>query len=103
MSGENCNPEPVRLNLMERDMAVVQHRLKEMERRHESVPTRVTKLEQQMEHMSEQLSELHEGQVLLTGSVTAMGNKIAWGMGVGGAVWAIVQFVGPSLFRGLMP
>jgi len=95
--------EPTRLGVLERDMAVTKHRLDQMESRHESVPTRVTKLEQQFEHMSGQLSELNEGQQKLTTVVSGIGTKITWALAVASTLWAILQMVGPTLLRQVFP
>lgn len=95
--------DPTRLGVLERDMAVTQHRLAQMEHRHESVPIRVTKLEQQFEHMSGQLSELNVGQQKLTTVVSGIGTKITWALAVASTLWAILQMVGPTLLRQVFP
>ncbi|SIR15658.1 hypothetical protein [Pseudomonas flexibilis] len=92
-----------RLGSIERDLAVVQHRLHQIEHRHESVPTRVTKLEQQFEHMSGQLAQLNEGQQALTDVVTGIGRKITWALAIASTLWAILQMVGPTLLRVFVP
>ena len=66
-------------------------------------PTRVTKLEQQFEHMSGQLSELNEGQQKLTVVVSDIGKKITWALAIASTLWAILQMVGPTLLRILFP
>ncbi|BAP43929.1 putative uncharacterized protein [Pseudomonas sp. StFLB209] len=100
MTGSVAN-DPVRE--LERDMAVMKHRLVAMEKRQESVPTRVTKLEQQFEHMSGQLSELNKGQQELTGVVAGIGKKITWALAIASTLWAILQMVGPTLLRAVFP
>lgn len=95
--------DPDRVSVLERDMAVTQHRLGQMEKRHESVPTRITKLEQQFEHMSGQLSELNEGQQKLTSVVSEIGRKITWALAIASTLWAILQMFGPTLLRVLVP
>ena len=92
-----------RLGNIERDLVLVQYRLGSMENRHESVPIRVTKLEQQFEHMSGQLSQLNEGQQKLTTVVAAIGSKITWALAVASTLWAILQMFGPVLLRVLFP
>ncbi|MGO4366648.1 hypothetical protein [Pseudomonas sp. PAB10] len=99
----NSGADPLRLGLLERDMSVVQFRLEAMEARHESVPIRVTKLEQQFEHMSGQLSELNKGQQKLTTVVSAIGSKITWALAIASTLWAILQMFGPTLLRVLFP
>jgi chromosome segregation ATPase len=98
-----ADSEPGRLVGLERNMAVMEHRLTFMENRHESVPIRVTKLEQQFEHMSGQLSELNEGQQKLTSVVAGIGNKITWALAVASTLWAILQMFGPVLLRVFVP
>ncbi len=93
----------VRLNALEQVMAVTQHRLELMERRHESVPIRITKLEQKFEHLSGQLSELNEGQQKLTSVVSGLGTKITWALAVASTVWAMLQLFGPTLLRVVFP
>lgn len=92
-----------RLGSIERDLVLVQYRLGSMENRHESVPIRVTKLEQQFEHMSGQLSELNEGQQKLTTVVSGIGTKITWALAVASTLWAILQMIGPTLLRLVLP
>ncbi|NWB99082.1 hypothetical protein HX882_24615 [Pseudomonas gingeri] len=82
---------------------MVQYRLGQMESRHESVPIRVTKLEQQFEHMSGQLAELNLGQQKLTVVVSAIGSKITWALAIASTLWAILQMFGPTLLRMLLP
>ncbi|GFM72991.1 hypothetical protein PSCICL_39830 [Pseudomonas cichorii] len=84
---------------LESDMAVIKHRLGSLEKRHESVPIRVTKLEQQFEHMSGQLAELNEGQHKLTSVVSDIGKKITWALAIASTLWAILQMVGPTLLK----
>ena len=88
---------------LERDMAVMQHRLVSLEKRHESVPIRVTKLEQQFEHMSGQLAELNQGQQKLTVVVSDIGKKITWALAIASTLWAILQMIGPTLLRQVIP
>jgi chromosome segregation ATPase len=89
-------PEPTRV-------AVLEHRVEQLERRHESVPIRVTKLEQQFEHMSGQLSQLNQGQQELTSVVAGIGRKITWALAIASTLWAILQMFGPTLLRILVP
>ncbi len=96
-------PDPDRIAALAIDMAVTRHRLGQLEKRHESVPTRITKLEQQFEHMSGQLSELNEGQQKLTTVVSEIGRKITWALAIASTLWAILQMFGPTLLRVLLP
>lgn len=84
-------------------LGLIEYRLMVMEKRHESVPIRVTKLEQQFEHMSGQLAELNEGQQKLTGVVSEIGKKITWALAIASTLWAILQMVGPAVLRAVFP
>ena len=88
-----------RLGRLERKMAVVEHRVGQME----TVPTRVTKLEQQFEHMAGQLSELNEGQHKLTVAVTAIGSNVTRLLTILTLVGALLQMVVPALLRVWFP
>ncbi|KFE50264.1 hypothetical protein IV02_17705 [Pseudomonas syringae] len=88
---------------LEREVMLISYRVGELERHHGTVPTRVTKLEQQFEHMSGQLSQLNEGQQKLTTVVAAIGSKITWALAVASTLWAILQMFGPALLRVLLP
>ena len=88
---------------LEREVMLIGYRVGELEKHHGTVPTRVTKLEQQFEHMSGQLSQLNEGQQKLTNVVAAIGSKITWALAVASTLWAILQMFGPALLRVLLP
>nr|WP_288912139.1 hypothetical protein [uncultured Pseudomonas sp.] len=92
-----------RLNKLERVFAVLDHRMRDLERRNESVPTRLTTLEQRFEHMSGQLEELNEGQQKLTSVVSGLGTKITWALAVASTLWAVLQMIGPALLRVVFP
>ena len=98
---ESVVNDPVRL--LELDMAVFKHRLVSLEKRQESVPTRVTKLEQQFEHMSGQLSELNAGQQTLTVAVNDIGAKVGRLLTILTLVGAVLQMVVPALLRVWFP
>jgi hypothetical protein len=88
---------------LEREVMLIGYRVGELEKHHGTVPTRVTKLEQQFEHMSGQLSQLNEGQQKLTNVVAAIGSKITWALAVASTLWAILQMFGPTLLRVFLP
>ena len=88
---------------IEREVMLIAYRVSELERHHGTVPTRVTKLEQQFEHMSGQLSQLNEGQQKLTVVVSDIGKKITWALAIPSTLWAILQMVGPTLLRLVFP
>lgn len=92
-----------RLTAIERDVAMIDYRLGQMETRHELVPTRVTMLEQRFEHMSGQLAELNVGQQKLTAVVSAIASKITWALAIASTLWAILQMFGPVLLRVFIP
>lgn len=95
--------DPGRVAVIEREMAVLTHRVGSIEKRNESVPTRLTTLEQRFEHMSGQLVQLNEGQQKLTTVVARIGTKITWALAVASTLWAILQMVGPALLRVVFP
>lgn len=99
--------EPVsdaaRLGWLERKVAVIEHRLGDIEERHETVPTRVTKLEQQFEHMAGQLSELNVGQQALTVAVNVIGSKVGRLLTILTIVGAVLQMAVPALLRVWFP
>jgi len=99
----DVSPDVTRQGRIEREVMLIAYRVGELERHHGTVPTRVTKLEQQFEHMSGQLSQLNEGQQKLTTVVAAIGSKITWALAVASTLWAILQMFGPALLRVLLP
>lgn len=92
-----------RLGKIEQKMAVVEHRLDEMSIRHDMVPTRVTKLEGQFEHMAGQLASLNNGQEKLTVAVTDLGAKVAKLLTILMLVGAGLQMAVPALLRVWFP
>ena len=92
-----------RLRWLERKVAVIDHRLGDIEVRHETVPTRVTKLEQQFEHMAGQLCELNAGQRALTGAVNVIGSKVGRLLTILTLVGAVLQMAVPALLRWWFP
>ncbi len=93
----------VRIGKLERDLAVLDHRLGDVERLNRDVPPRLTRLEQQFEHMTEQLDDLNAGQQKLTSTVDNIGRKITWALGVASTLWALLQMFGPVLLRLVLP
>ncbi|HHK4065960.1 TPA: hypothetical protein ACQSOH_002489 [Pseudomonas aeruginosa] len=93
----------VRIGKLERDLAVLDHRLGDVERLNRDVPPRLTRLEQQFEHMTEQLDNLNAGQQKLTSTVDNIGRKITWALGVASTLWALLQMFGPVLLRLVLP
>ena len=88
---------------LEIQVAVLDQRLTSLETRNESVPIRLTTLEQRFEHMSGQLEELNEGQQKLTTVVSGIGTKITWALAVASTLWAVLQMFGPTLLRLVFP
>jgi len=99
----DVSDDVTRQGRLEREVMLIEYRVGELEKHHGTVPTRVTKLEQQFEHMSGQLSQLNEGQQKLTNVVAAIGSKITWALAVASTLWAILQMFGPALLRVLLP
>ncbi|MNJ32846.1 hypothetical protein D3C77_275220 [compost metagenome] len=97
------NNRPAPKAKLESQMAVLEHRVSELEERHEGVPTRVTRLEGQFERMDTQLSALNEGQRELTATVSDIGTKVTRMLAALTVVGVIAQAVGPTLLRMLFP
>ena len=90
-------------NNMESRFAVLEHRVSDLEDRHETVPTRVTRLEGEFKHMAVQLSDLNEGQRELTSTVSDIGTKVTRMLAVLTVLGVVAQMVGPALLRVLFP
>jgi hypothetical protein len=95
--------DAARLGQLERQVAVIEHRLGDIEVRHGTVPTRVTKLEQQFEHLAGQLSELNIGQRALTVAVNVIGSKVGKLLTLLTLVGAALQMIVPALLRAWFP
>lgn len=89
-----------RIGALEQDMKVVKHRLDQFDRRHESAPERLTKLEQQFAHQTEKLDDMEVGIGKINASVDRMGHKITWGIGAGAAFMVMFDKVWPFLAKG---
>ncbi|MDH2080325.1 hypothetical protein [Pseudomonas atacamensis] len=88
---------------LESRFAVLEHRVSDLEVRHATVPTRVTRLEGEFEHMAVQLSDLNDGQRELTATVSDIGTKVTRMLGVLTVLGVVAQMVGPALLRILFP
>lgn len=88
---------------LDRKMAVLEHRVSDIEDRNDGVPTRVTKLEGQFEHMASQLADLNDGQRKLTATVADIGSKVAKALTILTILGTIAQMVAPSLLKMLFP
>lgn len=95
--------EAARLGSLEQKIAVIEHRMNDFEDRHETVPTRVTKLEQQFENMTGQLVELNKGQQALTVAVNVIGSKVGRLLTILTIVGAVLQMAVPALLRVWFP
>ena len=89
-----------RIGALEQDMKVVKHRLDQFDRRHESAPERLTKLEQEFAHQTEKLDEVEMGIGKINASVDRMGHKIPWGIGARAAFMVMFDKVWPFLAKG---
>lgn len=88
---------------LDRLLAVLEHRVNDIADRHETVPTRVTKLEQQFEHMAGQLSSLNDGQAQLTATVTTIGSKVTRLLTILTVLGALLQMAVPAVLRVWFP
>lgn len=92
-----------RLNQLERSMAVIEHRLADIEDRNSQVPNRVTRLESQFEHMAGQLVALNNGQRQLTETVANIGGKVTRMMTILTVLGVLAQMVAPTLLKLVLP
>lgn len=92
-----------RAGRIEREVILLEYRIGALENRHDTMPIRVTKLEQQFEHMSGQLQALNAGQVKLTAAVTDIGLKVGKLLTVLMLVGAGLQMAVPALLRVWFP
>jgi CII-binding regulator of phage lambda lysogenization HflD len=92
-----------RVGRIEREVMLIEYRLSSMEKRHDSVPIRVTKLEQQFEHMAGQLQAVNTGLGKLTEAVTDIGQKVGKLFTVLMLVGAVLQMAVPAVLRVWFP
>lgn len=88
---------------LESRIAVLEHRFSDLEDRHATVPTRVTRLEGEFEHMAVQLSDLNDGQRELTATVADIGTKVTRMLAVLTVLGILAQMIGAALLRVLFP
>lgn len=89
-----------RVGALEQEAAVTRHRLNAFDREHGTSPTRLTKLEQQFEHQTRQLSSISESQDEMADKMDSMGNKIAYGLGAAAVILALFDKVWPYIAKG---
>lgn len=86
-SGRNMGE---RVGALEQDMKVVKHQIQQFERRHETAPERLGKLEQQFAHLSDDIGELKTGVAGINAAIGRMGTKMSYAVGI--AVAALYLF-----------
>lgn len=89
-----------RVGALEQEAAVTRHRLDRFDRDHAQSPSRLTKLEQQFEYMTRQLTVIGESQDEVAGKVDKLGNKLSYGMGAGLALYAVFDRLWPLISKG---
>lgn len=95
--------DPERLGRLEQQMAVAVHRLDDMSTRHETVPTRVSMLEQQFRNTDVQLKALGAGQAKLTVAVNEIGSKVTRLLTILTIAGCVLQMAVPALLRVWLP
>lgn len=90
-----------RIGALEQDMKVVKHRLDTWDRRHESAPERLTKLEQQFSNQSDKLDELEAGISKINTAVEKMGTKITYGLALAAGAMIVLDRLWPLISKGL--
>lgn len=96
-SGRNIGE---RVGALEQDMKVVKFRLDVFDRRHETMPERVSKMEQAMAHQSEQFDDLKDGLVAIDGKVDKLASKLAYVMASGAVFIFILDKAWPFITKG---
>lgn len=98
-----------RVGALEQDMAVARDNIDRFERIHEATPGRITRLEEQFNYQNRQLQVIGETQLAMNTKQSEMsqkldkiGGKLAQGLAVGCALWAVLQLVGPTLLKVLV-
>jgi DNA repair ATPase RecN len=101
MDIETARYQGDRIGALEQDMQVVKWRLIEVERRHDSSPERLAKVEQVMAYQSEKLDDMEQGITRIQRSVERMGTKITLGFGAAATVMMVLDKAWPFIVRGL--
>lgn len=96
---ERRTASPQRVAVVERDLAVLEHRVGELEERHKGVPDRVTRLEGHFETMSGQLVALGDGQDKLTVKVSDLAGKVTKILIVMGILATLAQAIVPLALK----
>lgn len=79
-----------KVHALESRQSVTEHRLSSFDRTHEMTPNRLTKLEQQFENLTKQLSIIGTTLKDISNKQDAVGKQIAYGLGAAGVM--IVAF-----------
>lgn len=88
---------------MEIRVALLEQRLADLVTHNESVPSRVTRLEGEFEHMADQLTALNAGQRELTATVADLGTKVTRMIGILTVLGVLAQMIAPALLRLVLP
>ncbi|MFG3398672.1 hypothetical protein ACQKEK_02445 [Pseudomonas sp. NPDC077408] len=89
-----------RVGALEQEAAVTRHRLDRFDKDHAQSPNRLTKLEQQFEHMTRQLTAIGESQDEVAGKVDTLSSKLTYGIGAGFALVAVFDKIWPLISKG---
>lgn len=88
-----------RVGALEQDMQVLKWRISEVDRRHDSSPERLAKVELVVAHLSEKLDDIELGMSRIEGIVDKIGTKIAWGLGAAAMLLFVINKAWPLLFH----
>jgi len=101
MEGETARYQGDRIGALEQEMQVVKWRLNEIDRRHDSSPERLAKVEQVMAYQSEKLDDMEQGITRIQRSVEKMGTKITWGLSAAATLMIVLDKAWPFIVGGL--
>jgi DNA repair ATPase RecN len=76
-------------------------RLNQWDRRHESSPERLAKVEQVIAYQSEKLDDMEHGIARIQRSVEKMGTKITWGLSAAATLMIVLDKAWPFIIGGL--
>lgn len=89
-----------RVGALEQEAAVTRHRLDRFDRDHAQSPNRLTKLEQQFDHMTRQLTAIGESQDEVAEKVDTLSTKLTYGIGAGVVLVAVFDKLWPFVAKG---
>jgi chromosome segregation ATPase len=86
-----------KVHAIENRQSVTEHRLNSFDRAHEMTPNRLTKLEQQFENLTRQLSIIGTTLKEISNKQDVVGKQIAYGLGAGAVLLVVLDKVWPMI------